>query len=117
MLVNVVDVPDLCNFISPAILRRGPIAIAVTTSGASPALAQRIRGEVGDKVDESYAALARLLDAQREWARANLPDYDSRKHFFSAIVSGEPDPIVLLRAGDKEAVTRLIDAAKLEALG
>src|SRR5919204_1274899 len=42
MLVNVVDVPPLCNFILPAIVRTGPLAIAISTAGASPALAKRI---------------------------------------------------------------------------
>src|SRR5581483_8509303 len=41
MLVNVVDVPPLCNFILPAIMRSGPLAIAISTAGASPALAKR----------------------------------------------------------------------------
>src|ERR1039457_6355503 len=43
MLVNVVDVPPLCNFILPAIVRTGPLAIAISTAGASPALAQRMQ--------------------------------------------------------------------------
>ena len=41
MLVNVVDVPPLCNFIIPAIVRTGPLAITISTAGASPALANR----------------------------------------------------------------------------
>ena len=43
MLVNVVDVPPLCNFILPAIVRTGPLAIAISTAGASPALAKRMK--------------------------------------------------------------------------
>ena len=50
MLVNVVDVPPLCNFILPAIIRTGPLAIAISTAGASPALAKRIRNEIADGV-------------------------------------------------------------------
>ena len=48
MLVNVVDVPPLCNFILPAIVRTGPIAIAISTSGASPALAKRLKREIAE---------------------------------------------------------------------
>lgn len=116
MLVNVVDVPDLCNFISPAITRRFPIAVAVTTSGASPALAQRIRKEIEAQVDDAYASLARMLDAERGWAKSNLPTYAARRHFFASIVGGDPDPIELLRAGDRPGVERLIEAAKEEAV-
>ena len=44
MLVNVVDVPPLCNFILPAIVRTGPLAIAISTARASPALAEAHEG-------------------------------------------------------------------------
>src|SRR3712207_510932 len=52
MLVNVVDVPPLCNFILPAILRTGPLAIAISTAGASPALAKRIKAQIADRSEE-----------------------------------------------------------------
>src|SRR6478672_10437901 len=55
MLVNVVDVPPLCNFILPAILRSGPLAIAISTAGASPALAKRMKREVAELFGEEYA--------------------------------------------------------------
>src|SRR5262245_56800861 len=48
MLVNVVDVPPLCNFILPAIVRNGPMAIAISTAGASPALAKRMKREIAE---------------------------------------------------------------------
>src|SRR6185503_9852393 len=55
MLVNVVDVPPLCNFILPAIVRTGPLAIAISTAGASPALAKRIKAEIAEVYGEPYA--------------------------------------------------------------
>ena len=111
MLVNVVDVPDLCNFILPAVARTGPVLIAVSTSGASPALAKRLRREMSEVAGPEYATLAEMLDSVRDWARSTLPTYDDRKEFFSAIVDGEPDPIELLRAGDRERVEALIREA------
>jgi precorrin-2 dehydrogenase/sirohydrochlorin ferrochelatase len=115
MLVNVVDVPPLCNFILPAIVRTGPLAIAIYTAGASPALAKRIKREVADSFGEPYARLAELLNEVRGWAKGTLATYQDRKVFFESIVNGDPDPVELLRAGDEQAVRDLIAAAQLTA--
>src|SRR5438874_4751906 len=73
MLVNVVDVPPLCNFILPAIVRSGPLAIAISTAGASPALAKRMKREIAEQYGEPYALLAIILNEARSWATATLP--------------------------------------------
>jgi precorrin-2 dehydrogenase / sirohydrochlorin ferrochelatase len=112
MLVNVVDVPPLCNFILPAIVRTGPLAIAISTAGASPALAKRIKREIAAEYGEPYARLAELLNDVRGWAKGTLPTYQDRKEFFESIVNGDPDPVALLRAGDEQAVRDLIAAAQ-----
>src|ERR687891_1913864 len=112
MLVNVVDVPPLCNFILPAIVRTGPLAIAISTAGASPALAKRIKAEIAEEFGEPYARLAVLLNEARGWAKATLPTYQDRKVFFEGIVNGQPDPVELLRAGREAEVLELIEAAK-----
>jgi precorrin-2 dehydrogenase/sirohydrochlorin ferrochelatase len=116
MLVNVVDVPPLCNFILPAILRTGPLAIAISTAGASPALAKRMKREVGELFGEEYAQLAVLLNEARGWAKGTLPTYQDRKAFFEGIVGAEPDPIALLRAGEVDAVRAMIAAAQRAAV-
>src|SRR5213082_1883893 len=90
MLVNVVDVPPLCNFILPAIFRSGPIAIAISTAGASPALAKRMRNQIAEEYGEPYARLAELLNDVRGWAKGTLATYQDRKEFFEAIVNGDP---------------------------
>lgn len=114
MLVNVVDVPPLCNFILPAIVRTGPLAIAISTAGASPALAKRIKSQIAAEYGEPYARLAVLLNEVRGWAKGTLPTYQDRKAFFEGIVGGRPDPIELLRAGDEQAVRDIIAAAQSE---
>src|SRR5579859_2898779 len=111
MLVNVVDVPPLCNFILPAIVRTGPLAVAISTAGASPALAKRMKREIGELFGAPYAQLAVLLNDARGWAKATLPTYQDRKQFFESIVGGEPDPIDLLRAGEVDRVRELIEDA------
>jgi precorrin-2 dehydrogenase len=112
MLVNVVDVPPLCNFILPAIVRSGPLAIAISTAGASPALAKRMKREISGLFGDDYARLAVMLNDARGWAKDTLPTYRDRKEFFEGIVNGEPDPVQLIREGRETEVLELIEAAK-----
>ena len=112
MLVNVVDVPPLCNFILPAIVRTGPLAVAISTAGASPALAKRMKREIAEMFGEPYATLAVLLNDARGWAKGTLPTYQDRKEFFESIVNGDPDPIELLRRGEVDGVRALIQSAR-----
>jgi precorrin-2 dehydrogenase/sirohydrochlorin ferrochelatase len=120
MLVNVVDVPPLCNFILPAIVRQGSMAIAISTQGASPALAKRMKREIAEQFGPAYAELAVILNEVRGWAKGTLPTYNDRRDFFEGIVNGDPDPIGLIREGRTDEVWRIIEAAKerhAEALG
>jgi precorrin-2 dehydrogenase / sirohydrochlorin ferrochelatase len=112
MLCNVVDVPPLCSFILPAIVRTGPLAIAISTAGASPALAKRMKREIAESFGEPYARLAVILNEARGWAKATLPTYQDRKEFFEGIVNGEPDPVELVRDGRVDEVRTLIGAAQ-----
>ena len=74
MLCNVVDVPELCSFILPAVHRVDPIAVAISTGGASPALAQRLRDDIAGVVRPEHATLARRLRDLRPWAKETLRD-------------------------------------------
>ena len=102
MLCNVVDVTHLCNFILPSIVRRGDLAIAVSTGGASPALARRIRLSIGDRYGDEYEVALKLLGSLREELKAAYPAPDDRKVIFERIVYS--DLMDLIRAGDEEAV-------------
>src|SRR3954469_15097077 len=116
MLCNVVDVPPLCNFILPAIVRTGPLAIAISTAGASPALAKRMKREIAESYGDPYARFAVILNDARGWAKATLPTYQDRKEFFEGIVNGDPDPVELLREGAERAVRDLVtDAQRVHA--
>ncbi|HWP32957.1 MAG TPA: hypothetical protein VNL97_04340, partial [Solirubrobacterales bacterium] len=95
--------------------RTGPLAIAISTAGASPALAKRINAEIAATYGEPYARLAVLLNDARGWAKATLPTYQDRKEFFEGIVNGEPDPVALLQEGRESDVLALIEAAKRRA--
>jgi siroheme synthase-like protein len=89
LLCNVVDVPQLCSFILPALHRQDPITVAVSTGGASPALAQRLRDEIAEVVGPRHAALAVRLRELRPWAKDHLPTYEARRDYFAQLVRDE----------------------------
>lgn len=89
ILCNVVDVPELCSFILPALHREDPITVAISTGGASPVLAQRLRDEIAQIVRPEHAALAVRLRELRPWAKTNLPTYEARRDYFAGIVREE----------------------------
>jgi precorrin-2 dehydrogenase/sirohydrochlorin ferrochelatase len=64
-LVNVVDVPELCDFYYPAVVRRGPLAIAISSQGKSPLLAQRLRDEISHQLSHNIGAAAVRIGAER----------------------------------------------------
>jgi siroheme synthase-like protein len=115
MLANIVDVPPLCNFILPAIVRTGPLAIAISTAGASPALAKRMKREVSELFGEEYARMAVMLNEVRGWAKGTLPTYQDRKAFFETIVNGAEDPLQLIRDGNEKRVMEIIIAEQQRA--
>jgi siroheme synthase-like protein len=87
LLCNVVDDAELCSFILPAVHRRDPITLAVSTGGASPALAKRLRDELGEQIDERHVELAYRLRELRPWVRAHFDSYAERRDFFDSLVS------------------------------
>jgi siroheme synthase-like protein len=87
MLCNVADVPELCNFILPAVHREGSIAIAVSTGGASPALAKRLRSQIAELVRPEHAQLAAELRALRPEVKERFPTYEERRDYFEDLVT------------------------------
>jgi siroheme synthase-like protein len=79
---NVADVPELCSFILPALHRRGPITLAVSTAGASPALAQWLRDKFAAQIGFEHEQLAGELRRLRPWVKQNLHTYEERRDYF-----------------------------------
>jgi len=79
---NVADVPGLCSFILPALHRRGPITVAVSTGGASPALAQWLRDRFAAQIGFEHEQLAGELRRIRPWVKRNLHSYEERRDYF-----------------------------------
>ncbi len=102
MLCNVVDVTHLCNFILPSISRRGDLAIAVSTGGASPALARRIRLAIEQCYGDEYAVAMELLGSLREELKERYPSPRDRKIVFERLVYSEL--LDMVRVGDVEGI-------------
>jgi len=84
---NVEDVPELCTFILPALHRRGDITVAVSTAGASPALAQWLRDRFAAQIGFEHEQLARELRRVRPWVKQTFDSYEERRDFFRKAVA------------------------------
>jgi len=100
LLCNVVDQPDLCNFITPALVTRGELQISVSTGGGSPTLTQRVKREVAALIGEEYGALLEIAAEMRAEAKDRIADFERRKEALRAFV--ESDALDLIRAGRLE---------------
>jgi precorrin-2 dehydrogenase/sirohydrochlorin ferrochelatase len=89
VLCNVVDVPELCDFYYPAVVRRGALQIAVSTSGESPALAQRLRTRLEKEFGPEYGAWLRQLGKTRKKLSCMFRDLSERKTKLHEIASEE----------------------------
>ena len=105
--VNAVDRPGLCDFYTPALVDRAPVAVAIGTEGAGPVLAQMIRARVERLLPPSLGALARLAATYRGAADRLLPNGDARRGFWRDFFDGAPARAVA--AGDDEAARAAAD--------
>ena len=87
--VNAVDRPELCDFFTPALVNRAPVAIAIGTEGAGPVLAQMIRARIDQMLSPSLGRLATLANAFRDAAERLLPRGNARRQFWKAFFTGE----------------------------
>ncbi len=105
-LLNVVDRPARCSFISPAVVQRGEMMIAVSTSGASPLLSRRIRERLEAEFGPEYADLLRLLRAVRHRLAASGLRGEKRRRLLSAVIDS---PVLAhVRERNWAAVNRLL---------
>ena len=98
-LVNVVDVPELCNFIVPSIVSRGPLQIAVSTAGAAPAVAKRIRRGLEVEFGDEWGDYVELLGRVRALVMVSEPDGERRARVFEAIA--DSDLLDRIRRGER----------------
>ena len=89
VLCNVVDVPDLCDFFYPSVVRRGDLQIAVSTAGQSPSLAQKIRQQLEKQYGPAYAAWVKELGETRKLILASDLDKEKKLDLLHSLASRE----------------------------
>jgi len=104
--INIADDPELCTFIAPSVIRRGDLQIAVSTSGASPALARRFRKQLEREFGEEYAAALELMRAARVWLKERERDGAIRARKLERLACS--NLILAIARGDIEAANEII---------
>ncbi len=112
ILLNVVDQADHCSFIAPAIVERGDLLIAVSTSGKSPALASRIRQQLEEQFGSEYATLVDILGEIRPQVRGRFDSLEERKNLYQQLV--QLDLLETIRDGGREVARARVQKAILE---
>jgi precorrin-2 dehydrogenase / sirohydrochlorin ferrochelatase len=109
VLVNVMDDVPNCDFAAPAIVRRGDLVVAVGTGGRAPALASRLRAELGERFGPGWAELVEVVGRVRAETLPLLPDFEDRSRRWKAALDLEElEALVAAGQGDL-AGTRLRD--------
>ena len=107
MLVNVVDVPSLCNFIVPSIMRHGELAVAVSTGGASPVVARAVRERIQSEIGPEWGELVTLMRQTRDELKERFPTMPTRAAAVERLL--ESGVVDRLAAGDREGALALIE--------
>ncbi|MCR6652323.1 MAG: siroheme synthase CysG [Cellvibrionaceae bacterium] len=96
--VNVVDTPELCSVIMPAIVDRSPLMIGISSGGEAPVLARMVRAQIESAIPGAYGRLADLASRFRERVKSHFPDGESRRRFWERVLNGPAKEMTL--AGD-----------------
>lgn len=99
-LVNMIDDVPHCNFIAGSVVRQGDLVITISTSGAAPALAVRLREQFEETFGPEYGELLALMGALRQPMAALIPQFQERRRLWYQLV--DSDILELLRQGERE---------------
>jgi uroporphyrin-III C-methyltransferase/precorrin-2 dehydrogenase/sirohydrochlorin ferrochelatase len=113
--VNVVDRPRLSSFTMPAVVDRAPITIAISTGGAAPALARRLRADIERALPAALGRMARFADIFRDQVRRTLDDPRARRRFWDRVFDGRAGEMALAgdETGARRELIRLLHSARV----
>ncbi len=107
--VNIVDKPSLCSYITPSVIDRAPLSIAVSSGGAAPVLARLLRARIEAVIPPAFGRLAALADRYKDELRQRLPDVTRRRRVLERALGGRVADLVL--AGDDAAAEQEMQRA------
>jgi uroporphyrin-III C-methyltransferase/precorrin-2 dehydrogenase/sirohydrochlorin ferrochelatase len=111
--VNVVDCPELCSFLMPAVVNRAPLMVAVSTGGQAPILSRILRARFESLLPTAYGSLTEFAGAQRARVKNAVPDPTLRRRFWEWVVLGPVAERIF--AGEEAAAAQLMDEAIVQA--
>lgn len=106
VLLNIVDVPELCNFIVPSVVERGDLLLAISTSGKSPAMAKKIRQQLEKEFGREYAIFLKIMGIIRKSLLKKGMESDKNKRIFEGLVDSRL--IDLIRQNKKRKINSLL---------
>jgi uroporphyrin-III C-methyltransferase / precorrin-2 dehydrogenase / sirohydrochlorin ferrochelatase len=112
ILVNVVDNPDLCSFIFPAIIDRSPIIAAVSSGGAAPVLARLLRAKIESIIPPAYGRLAQLAEKFRNDVKKHIKEPSQRRIFWENIFQGSVAELIF--AGNEQGAEQQLQQALIQ---
>jgi len=116
VLVNVADVTKYCDFITPSIVDRSPLVVAISSGGNAPVIARILRARIEVMLPAAYGRLAAFVGTFRDKVMAKLTSTESRRHFWENTIEGQAGDHFL--AGDEEkAEARLLEDLNAAATG
>ena len=107
VLCNIADMPELCDFITPSIVDRSPVVIAISTGGAAPIIARGLRARFETMLSPAYGQLAAFVGQFRERIAAVIDDGRERRHFWERMIDGPVGDLYL--AGDEDGARARLD--------
>lgn len=113
VLCNIADAPDLCDFITPSIVDRSPVVVAISTGGAAPIIARTLRARIETMLPPAYGRLAGFVGGFRDRIAAAISDGRTRRHFWDRMIDGAVSDLFLTGDidGARQQFDRDLDAA------
>ena len=107
VLCNIADMPDKCDFITPSIVDRSPIVVAISTGGAAPVIARTLRARIETSLTPLYGQLATFVGGFRDQIASVIKGGRERRHFWERMIDGPAGDLYL--AGDADGATQRIN--------